>query len=498
MVTSVEPARQGLDAVPLPSLTDLEPAVADQVLAAARKVALGARIERATRELANDYGQLGMVLHAYELFDGAEVAYRNARRLAAGDTRWPYLSGYLYQQTGRFDDAAAAFEDVRRADPGRREAAMRLGDVYVQMNRLRDARAAYESVLEVFPALARNGLGEVALREGRFADAVAHFRAVLERAPSATAVHYPLAMAYRGLGRVQEARDHLERRGSGALTLGDQLIDQLQALVTGERGLMRRGRHAFDAGLFDQAAAAFAEAVALAPASADARMNLGLALARVGRTREATAELERAVGLAPDHLAARAALGLLLVDQGRDAEAVVHLRPAFESGSDDRGIRVGLVGALMRLGQIDEAIAVLERARSGDPDDEDSIVSLSILLSGQQRFRDAVALLDEAHRAHPDRSATATTLARLLSSSPDRALRDGRRALEIAEAVYAAEPSPVHAETVALALAELQRCAEAADWMRRAISAARETGNTDETNRLTGELPLYEAASCRR
>jgi tetratricopeptide (TPR) repeat protein len=492
----VAPARPGLEAVPLPSSATLEAAVGEQIGAAARAVA-GAVSER-DGELAARYGELGMLLHAYELFDGAEPAYRNARRLAPGDSRWPYLSGYLHQQTGRYAEAAAAFEHVRRADPGRREAAVRLGDVYVQMNRLREARAQYEEIRDVFPALARNGLGEVALREGRFDDAVDHFRAVLQRAPAATVVHYSLGMAYRGLGRGKEAREHLQRRGPGALTLGDPLVDQLQSLVRGERGLVMRGRRAFEAGLFDQAAAAFGEAVAAAPESADARMNLGLSLARLGRDREAAAELQRAVDLDPGSMDGRAALGLLLVDQQRDAEALVHLQLAFEPGSSDRGVRVGLVGALLRLGRVDEAITVLERARTADPDDEDTVVSLAILFSNRQRFRDAIAVLEESYRVHPDRAATVTTLTRLLSSSPDPALRDGRRALALAEAAYAEEPSSVHAESVALALAELQRCQEAAGWLRRAIRAARDAGEREETTRLEGQLPHYEAASCRR
>ena len=61
--------------------------------------------------------------------------------------------------------------------------------------------------------------------------------------------------------------------------------------------------------------------------------------------------------------------------------------------------------------------------------------------------------------------------------APDRGIRNGQRSLEIATAVYAREPTAVHAETVALALAELERCAEAVDLMRRAI-AYRDSSST--------------------
>jgi tetratricopeptide (TPR) repeat protein len=152
----------------------------------------------------------------------------------------------------------------------------------------------------------------------------------------------------------------------------------------------------------------------------------------------------------------------------------------------------------LRLGRQDEAIEILTAAGKADPEDEDALVSLSILLANNERYRDAVALLEDAHRRLPGRPTATTTLARLLASSPDRSVRDGRRALDLAMAVYEAEAAAVHAETVALALAELGRCAEAAQWMRRAVDSAGREGDRAERTRLAGELPKYEAAPCRR
>ena len=61
----------------------------------------------------------------------------------------------------------------------------------------------------MFPAVARAGLGEIALREGRFNEAVDHLEAALERAPNAAQVYYSLGMAYRGQGRLEQARAQL-------------------------------------------------------------------------------------------------------------------------------------------------------------------------------------------------------------------------------------------------------------------------------------------------
>lgn len=489
------PMRSNLQPVPLPLTDTLEPAVAAQ-LASAR-----ADVQRASaaggRELAEAYGELAQILHVYELFDGAEAAYRNAVRLASTDVRWPHLLGYLFAQTGRLDEAGERFADVLRLNPSRREAAAHLADVNLRLGQLAVARDQFEAVVEAFPAFANNGLGEVALREERFDEAVRRFQTVLDRIPTATAVHYSLAMAYRGLGRLDDARRHLDLRGSGRVRVSDPVVDRIRTLVRGERGLVLQGRELYEAGQFSEAADAFRRATAAAPASAAAHVNLGLALVQLGDRSSAIEAFRAAVAAAPEDVAAHASLGALLAETGRLGEAAEHLRAAFDRSPEAAATRTLLVRTLIRLGRTDDALTVLERAASLDPDEEVVTVDLAILLADRMRYREAIARLQATYQRHPDRAATATTLARLLAAAPDRTVRDGRRALEIATAVHTAAPGPAHGETVALALAELGRCKEASEWMRKAIDEARRTNDTFDAVRLESELPKYGRSECR-
>jgi tetratricopeptide (TPR) repeat protein len=505
-VLALAPARPGLEAVAWPRLDSLEAAVAEQLREereAIERVATSAASEgatskraalaiasSATRALADAYGSLGETLHAYEFLEAADASYRNASRLSPRDHRWLHLRGYLAQQSGRFEEAVELYGAARRARSDDHAATVRLGEVYLALGRFSDARGEYQSARARYPAAAESGLGEVALRQGRFVDARDHFRAALERVPQATSIHYSLAMAFRGLGRPDDARAHLGKRGPGGIRAVDPIVESLQTRVRGERALIMQGRRAFEVGQFQEAAAAFRQATVAAPASVAARVNLGLTLARLGDMGAATTALDAAIALDGADVTALTGLGSVLAGQGRIAEAVPHLRSAFAQAPSDAALSRTLVGALLRLGRHDEAIGVLTAARSFDPDDEDSLVGLSILLSGRARFREAIALLDEAHRRRPDRTATATTLARLLASSPELSLRDGQRALDLATA-------PAHGETMALALAELGRCAEATAWMQRAVTAAQLAKDAVESERLRREVPKYEAESCR-
>ena len=453
-------AQETMRPVPRPALDGVDREVAQQIAEAHAAVEAMAARGSGGRDLGNAYGDLGRIYHAYEIFESAEAAYANAARLASRDNRWPYLLGYLYQQTGRLEDAARSLLAAERAAADIPALHLRLGDVYLGLNRLREAADQFQRVIDIFPAMARRGLGEVALREGRWQEAIRHFEFALARVPDASALHYPLAMAHRGLGRVDDARRHLGLRGDRGIVAPDALVDGVQTLVRGERALVMYGRRAFEAGQFGEAAAAFRKAADARPESAAARANLAAALQQLGDRPGAIEQYEAALRLDPREAAARAGLGRLLIAEGRRAEAVGHLRAALDLSPGDQGLAV----------------------------------SLAILLADMQQYREALAVLDEDYQRHGPRAAATTTLARLLAASPDRTLRDGERALRLASTLYAEDAAPAHAETVALALAELGRCGEAAEWMRRAVAGA----EGQEAVRLRGELPNYESATCRR
>jgi len=215
------------------------------------------------------------------------------------------------------------------------------------------------------------------------------------------------------------------------------------------------------------------------------------------RTTEFTVLTKRRVQ--PEDRAATVRLGQVYLGLNRlrgareQFQSVLSVFPVLSrQGLGEVALRV-----LLRLGRQDEAIAMLTKSRTAKPDDEDIVVGLAILLAQKERFGEAVTLLDDANRQYPDRVATATTLARLLASSPDRSQRDGKRALDLATRVYETAPTPAHGETLALALAELERCDEALTWMKRAVAAAGQAGDAEETARLKNEMRKYESLSCR-
>ncbi|MEM6793225.1 MAG: hypothetical protein AAF725_04550 [Acidobacteriota bacterium] len=75
------------ESVEIPALDNLPSPAPEQIRELQERLGVAA----GDAELAQAYGELGELLHAYQLTDPAAACYRNARKLAPGEARWPYL-----------------------------------------------------------------------------------------------------------------------------------------------------------------------------------------------------------------------------------------------------------------------------------------------------------------------------------------------------------------------------------------------------------------------
>ena len=471
--------------VPHPDLESLEPQVADQ-LREIRDVLQSVLDESRSdpQALHDAYSELGQVYHAYGFAEAAEVCYLNALYIRPRDFVPLYLLGVVRQEAGRLSEAEGPLQaavEQRRDDLA---VLVRLAQVMIEKNELAYATSLLRHALVVDPGCtaARAALGEIALAEGRHQEAIDELERVLAEVPAANRLHYPLALAYRALGQQDKAREHLAMRGTVGVRPPDPVVEQLQELKRGERVHLLRGRMAFAAGRYREAAEAFAAAVEALPQSARARVNLGTTLGILGDQKAAMVQYREALRLEPDNRTAHFNLGALLAAEGTDLEAIHHLRAALAAEEADPGAHLELARVLRRNGQAADARHHYSRTAELDPLNEEAWLGKAELLVFEDRFAEALKSLEEARAALPNQGRLAYALARLLAGCPDLELRDGERALDLAQRVYDAVPSARHSATVALALAELGRCDEAVTWQRRAVAAA------GEDEELAGEL----------
>jgi hypothetical protein len=103
-----------------------------------------------------------------------------------------------------------------------------------------------------------------------------------------------------------------------------------------------------------------------------AEMNLGVALAKEGELKGATAYFRRAVDGHPGSAEARNNLAQALALQDKHAEAIGHYEAALAVEPALVGVEYNLAVALERAGRVDEAIVHYQRAVELDPADADA------------------------------------------------------------------------------------------------------------------------------
>ena len=501
--TVVQPA---LAPCELPDLGRMHPAVQEQLGAAF------ARLEQASPTAGGGdpaagsqrggrgdaHGALGTLLLAGDYPDAAAACFRHAAVRAPDDKRWPYYLAHVAMRSGDLERAAAWFEQVLQLDATDFATIVWLLHAYVDLDRPEAAEPLLARALVFYPnaqALLYQG-GRAALAARDYSRAVERLEAALARDPSATVIHYPLAMAYRGLGDLDRARDHLGRGGSrtgagyaagAAVPMADPLMAAVTTALRSPQTHRDLGLQAIARDDWPEAVRQFRSAAEMAPDNAVMRLNLGTALIRTGAARDALVALEAALKIDPRLAAAHYLLGTLLERAGRDAEAIERFGLAATYDETLDAARLRLADALRRNGRFEEALVHYGQIREGDQARFGEVMAFVRL----GRYGEARARLSAAMERHPEQPGFVHALARVLAAAPDDQVRDGRRALELVQALAAEYQTAPVAETMAMALAELGRFAEAVEWQRFAMAIVSDAGLSDVARAMAGNLTLY-------
>jgi len=452
------PARHA-ELLPVPDLdlSDAEPRAREAIEAA--RDAVHARLdnpETGAADLAEAYGRLGGLYHVHEILAGARPAYGNARRLDPEHFRWAYLDAWLAQGAGRLDDGLAAYQDARAIDPGYPPLALRLGEVLLESNRPEDAAEQLRSALQEpgLEAAAAFRLGQLALQRREFAQAESWLRRTLAADPEAEAAYTALALALRGQGQLESAREALARGGERQPLVDDRLVRELEELDTGARRHFLRGLLAVREGRFAAGAEAFGQGLTEEPDNLAARISHARALYLAGQRAEARAQLETVVERRPDEALANFLLGVLLEveDDTKPARQAYERSLSAQPGHPGASHHLGLLA--FRAGEWRLATDLLTQAAARFPD---NITARVLALVAQARaggeLSEVVATLETMVAEQSGPPLPRYALSRLRSAAEDPTVRDPARGLALAEALLLSGPIPPVFEAVALAQA---------------------------------------------
>lgn len=230
--------------------------------------------------------------------------------------------------------------------------------------------------------------------------------------------------------------------------------------------LIAEGNRAEDAGKLHEACALYREAVKLAPRSARAHLNLGIALQALGDEAGAVAGYEQALALDAANPYASYNFGKLRYERGAPVEAERLLRQALRTKADFVQARVMLACALDAQGKAEAAAAELELVPAEKRDFGALFIHAGILRK-LGRLDAAAAALRRAVLLDPAGVDARAALFHVLDAQGDAA-----GAARELEAVLQQRPDWTEAlYNYGVVLKKLMRPAEAEAALRRAIAA---------------------------
>jgi tetratricopeptide (TPR) repeat protein len=208
----------------------------------------------------------------------------------------------------------------------------------------------------------------------------------------------------------------------------------------------------------------------------------------------------QALSRTSDNLMAELNLGEAVYKLGRSSEAIAHFERALQIDPNQASAYSSLGAALLESGRPKESLANLQKAIELDPKSSDAHYNLGNTFLQMGRGTDAVAHYKRALELAPDDIETMNNLAWTLATSPDALVRDGTKAVQVAERAdtLTNNASPIISATLAAAYAEAGRFPDAVRTAQRAIQLALNEGNKSRADSIRTQLSAYESTRAFR
>jgi tetratricopeptide (TPR) repeat protein len=221
---------------------------------------------------------------------------------------------------------------------------------------------------------------------------------------------------------------------------------------------------------------------------------------REDQWRTAAQWFERALTARPDDVKTLSELGIVMRRLGRLDEAIDFYERALRVYAHNADVRYNFAITLAALGRDGEAREQYERALELEPGHVGACNNLAMMLARTGHPREATRLLEAGLSASPDQPMLLHRLGWILATSPDAAVRDGRRALVLAQHLneVTGGSNADALDALAAAYAEIGRFDEATQTSERAAATAREQGREELASQISRRTELYRAGTAYR
>jgi Tfp pilus assembly protein PilF len=188
-------------------------------------------------------------------------------------------------------------------------------------------------------------------------------------------------------------------------------------------------------------------------------------------------------------------LGIVFLRQGKVDEAISLLQAAVHLRPDNSPAQENLAKALLQKGQVADALIHYRKLLDLQPDNIEVHNIVGTVLTQQGRVGEGVQEWQKVLAIQPDNGNAMSNLAWIFATSPDESLRNGPKAVELAEQAVRLSGGriPILFRTLAAAYAESGRYSEAIQTAQQGSELANSQGNSGLATELQGNIAIYQA-----
>ncbi len=190
-------------------------------------------------------------------------------------------------------------------------------------------------------------------------------------------------------------------------------------------------------------------------------------------------------------------LAMLLALRARLDEAAEHFRKVIGLKPDYADAHGNLANVLAGQGKLDEAVQQYQQTIKLSPNSAQAHYKLGLALEKQKKFVAAISEYKKTLNLDAGHLGAHISLAWLFATCLDASLRDGNRAVELAQQAgqLSKGESPQLLDTLAAAYAEAGQFDKAVETARRALNLSAAKNNKPLADAIQKRLELYEVGS---
>jgi protein O-mannosyl-transferase len=187
-------------------------------------------------------------------------------------------------------------------------------------------------------------------------------------------------------------------------------------------------------------------------------------------------------------------LGIVFLRQGKVDEAISLLQAAVDLRPDNSPAHENLAKALLQKGQVADALIHYRKLLQLQPDNIEVHNIVGTVLTQQNRVAEGVEEWEKVLAIQPENGNAMSNLAWVFATVPDQSLRDGPKAVRLAEQALRLSGGriPILFRTLAAAYAESGEFSKAIQTAQQGMELANSQGNSGLATELQGNIALYQ------